>query len=36
MKKIIVLGGGSAGWITSLLVRELYVVKPSWTKLALI
>ena len=24
MKKIIVLGGGSAGWITSLLVREFY------------
>lgn len=24
MKKIIVLGGGSAGWLTSLLVREFY------------
>ena len=24
MKKILVLGGGSAGWITSLLVREFY------------
>ena len=24
MKKIIVLGGGTAGWLTSLMVREFY------------